>query len=80
MVPEHPVADEAFDRIFEFVDENAHRRVVLAQHQHHFLGFGNLGKSGKTAQVTEQHGHSATMALEHALIMRGGHELRDLRR
>jgi hypothetical protein len=62
----------------ELVDENAQRRVILAQHQHHFLGFGDLGKTGKPAQVTEQDGDVAAMAFQHTLMSGGDHEPRYL--
>ena len=44
-------------------DQPAHRRVVLAQHGHHLLGLGGLGERGEAAQVEEDDGDLAPVAL-----------------
>ena len=61
-------------------DEPADGRVVFAQHGHHFLGIGGLGEGRETAQVEEDDGDLAAMALQRIGGAAGDDQLGELRR
>src|SRR5881275_2530294 len=54
--------------------------VVLPQHPHDLLGLGGLGERGEPAEVEEDHGHLAAMALEGVLGVAAHDQLGELRR
>ncbi len=74
------VAGEALERAFVFEDQPAHRRVVFAQHAHHFLGLGGFGEGGEAAQVEEHHRDLAPVALQRIVGAAGDDRVGQLRR
>src|SRR5439155_25532165 len=60
----HAVAGESLERALVLEDEPAHLRVVLAQHPHDLLGLRGLREGREPAEVEEDHGDLATVALE----------------
>ena len=58
----------------------ADRRVVLAEHRHHLLRIGGLGERGEAAQVEEDDGDLAPVALQRILGAAGDDEVGELRR
>src|SRR5215216_575813 len=75
---EDAVAGEALQGSFIAKDELAHRLVVLTQHRHHFFRLGDLGETGKAADVAEHHRHFPAMTLQQIGFGRGD-EFGDLR-
>jgi hypothetical protein len=60
----HAVSGEALERSLPLQDELAHLGVVLAQHGHDLFGLRRLREGGEAAQVEENHGDVAAVALE----------------
>ena len=61
-------------------DEAADRGVVFAEDGHHFLGIGGLGERGEAAQVEEDDGDLAPVALERIIGAAGDDQLGELGR
>ena len=54
--------------------------MVLAKNRHHLFGLGGLGKGCKAAQIAENYGHLAAVALEKRVaVPRRNDEVGDLR-
>ena len=62
------------------MDEIAERCVVLPEHLHHVLGLDRLGERREAAQVAEDDGDLAPVALEERVVARRDDELGELRR
>src|SRR5690242_4172877 len=60
----HAVAGEVLERSLVLEHDVAGHAVILAEHAHHVLGLGDLGKRGEAAQIEEHHGDFAAMTLQ----------------
>ena len=69
----HPVAGEPFEGALVLQDGPSHRVVILAQDAHDLLGLGRLGEGREPAEVEEDHGDLAAVALQRIL----GHAAHD---
>ena len=74
------VAGEALEGALVVEDQPAHRGVVFAEHAHHLLGIGGLGERGEAAQVEEDDGDLAPVALQRIVGAAGDDQLGELRR
>ncbi len=73
------VAHEAFHGSPVAGDQLAEAGVVLAKNCHHLFGLGGLGERCKAAQIAENDGHLATVALkQRVVIARCNNEVGDL--
>ena len=61
---QHAVADEAFERAFELVDQSAQRGVILLENGHYLLWLGGLRERREAAQIAEDDRNLATMAFQ----------------
>ncbi len=75
-----PVAREAVDRPLVRVGDDAHRRMVVAQHRLHFLRLGMIGNGGEPAQVGEHVGDLPPMRREDRALAGGDDRVGDFRR
>ena len=73
IVEEHhqAVTSEPLQGPFEVEDELSERGVVGAQDGHHVLGLAGLRESGETAQIAEDDGDLAPVAVEQRIVARG---------
>ena len=67
------------ERAFVLEDHPAGDLVILAQHAHDLLGFGDLGERREAAQVEEYDGDLAAVALQRIVGPAGDDELRQMR-
>ena len=82
VVEEHhdAVAGETLERALVLEDQPAHRRVVFAEHAHHFFRVGRFGERGEAAQVEEHDGDFAAVALQRIVRTAFDDGLRELGR
>ena len=76
----HPVALEVLERAAVLGDELAHRLVVRPQHTEDLLRLDGLGERREAAEVAEDDGDRAPVAIEELLSLVAGDELTDLGR
>ena len=77
---QHAVADEAFERAFELMDQRAERSMILPQNGHHLFRFGGLSECREAAQIAENDCNFATVAFQRLQSRRRQDEIGDLRR
>ncbi len=77
---QHTIADEAFERAFELMNQRAERCMILPKNGHHLFRLGDLRERGEAPQIAEDDRHFAAMALQRLHGRRRQDEIGDLRR
>ena len=75
---QQPVSDETLKGALVLRDERTETGMVLPEDAHHLLRLGGLGEGGEPAQVADDDGDLAAVALEQGLVAGGDDLLGDL--